>query len=69
MAKCPKINLQRIQFLFGINSYLTLFALESTPGPEGGPDGQVLAVSGPHVVLGGHGWVSIIRLSLGINSY
>ena len=44
-------------------------ALESTPGPEGGPDGQVLAVSGPHVVLGGHGWVSIIRFSLGINSY
>ena len=44
-------------------------ALESTPGPEGGPDGQVLAVSGPHVVLGGHGWVSIIRFSLGIKFY
>ena len=28
-------------------------ALESTQGPEGGPDGQVLAVSGPHGVLGG----------------
>ena len=28
-------------------------ALKSTPGPEGGPDGQVLAISGSHVVLGG----------------
>ena len=27
-------------------------ALNSTPGPEGGPDGQVLTVSGPHDVLG-----------------
>ena len=48
---------------------LNTLALESTPGPEGGPDGQVLAISGPHVVLGGHGWVSIVRFLLGINSY
>ena len=30
------------RFSFGIHSYLPLLALESTPGPEGAPDGQVL---------------------------
>ena len=32
-------------------------ALNSTPGPEDGPDGQVLAISGPHVVRDGWKWV------------
>ena len=58
-----------IRFSFGINSYLPLLALESTPGPEGATDGQVLAITGPDVVLGGHGWVSIICISLGIKTY
>ena len=53
----------------GIISYLTFWALESTQGPEGAPDGQDLAISGPNVVLGGQGLVLIIRFSLGINSY
>ena len=38
-------------------------------GPEGAPDGQDLAISGPNVVLGGQGLFLIIRFSLGINSY
>ena len=60
-----------ICFSFGINSYLPLLALESTPGLEGAraPDGQVLAITSPDVVLGGHGWVSIICISLGIKTY
>ena len=56
-------------FSLGINSYLTLLALEPTQGPEGAPDGQVLTISSPHVVLGGNGLVTIIRFLLGINSY
>ena len=32
-------------------------AVNLTPGPEDGPDGQVLAISGPHVVLGGSKWM------------
>ena len=59
---------QIIRFSSGINSYLTLLALESTQGPEGVPDGQDLAISGPNVVLGGQGLVLIIRFPLGINS-
>ena len=58
-----------ICFSYGINSYLTLLALESTQGPKGYPDGQVLAISGPVVVLGGHGWVPIIHFLMGIISY
>ena len=56
------------QFAHGCSLFLQL-ALESSQGVEGTPDGQFLAVSSPHIVLGGHEWVSIIRLSLGINSY
>ena len=52
-----------------INSYLTLLALETTQGLEGVPDGQVFAIVGLLVVLGGHGLVPIIRFSFGINSY
>ena len=48
---------------------MTLLALESTQGPKGYPDGQVLAISGPVLVLGGHGWVPIIHFLLGIISY
>ena len=44
---------QIILFSSVFNSYLTLLALQSTQVPEDGPDGQVLAVSGPHDVLGG----------------
>ena len=44
---------QNILYSSGINSYLTIFALQSTQGPEGGPDGQVLAASSAHDVLGG----------------
>ena len=44
---------QIILFSTVFNSYLTLLALQSTQVPEDGPDGQVLAVSGPHDVLGG----------------
>ena len=36
-----------------IHCLYTLLALESTQGPKDGPDGQVLAVSGSHDVLGG----------------
>ena len=56
-------------FSFGINSYLQLLALESTPGPEDAQDGQVLAITGPDVVLGGLGWLSIIIISLGMKTY
>ena len=52
--------------LFGINSYLTLLALETTQGLEGVPD---FAIAGHLVVLGGNGLVPIIRFSFGINSY
>ena len=48
---------------------MTLLALESTQGPKGYPDGQVLAISSPVVVLGGHGWVPIVLSLLGIISY
>ena len=44
-------------------------ALKSTQVPEGALDGQVWAVSGPHVVKGGWDWTQIIGYSLGINSY
>ena len=56
-------------FLLGIISYSTFLTLKSTQGPEGAPDGQDLAISGPNVVLGGQGLFLIIRFSLGINSY
>ena len=36
-----------IRFSLGINSYLSLFALESTQGAEGAPDGQVLGCFRP----------------------
>ena len=42
-----------INFSPVIDCLYTLLALESTQGPKDGPDGQVLAVSGSHVVLGG----------------
>ena len=57
------------QFFIRNQLLLSLLVLESSHGPKGATDGQVLAISGPHVVLGVHGWVSIIRFSLGINSY
>ena len=44
---------QIILFSSVFNSYLTLLALQLTQVPEDGPDGQVLAISGSHVVLGG----------------
>ena len=44
---------QIIHFSPVIDCLYTLLALESTQGPKDGPDGQVLAVSGSHVVLGG----------------
>ena len=44
-------------------------ALQSTQRAEGGQDGQVWAISGPHVVRGGWDWTQIIGYSLGINSY
>ena len=56
-------------FLLGIKSYFTFYVLESSQGPEGAPDGKVLAISGPLVVLGGHGWFPIIWFLYGINAY
>ena len=56
-------------FIFYWESYLTFLALESTQGPEGAPDGQDLAISGPNLTLRGQGLFLIIRFSLGINSY
>ena len=38
-------------------------------GTEAALVGQVLAISCPVVVLGGHGWVQIIHFLLGIISY
>ena len=35
--------------LFILALFYEKMALNSTPGPEEGPDGQVLAISGPHV--------------------
>ena len=52
--------------LFGINSYLTLLALETTQGLEGVPD---FAIAGHLAVLGGHGLVPIIHFLMGIISY
>ena len=43
--------------LFILVLFYEKMALNSTPGPEDGPDGQVLAISGPHVVRDGWKWV------------
>ena len=58
-----------IRFSLGINSYLAVFGLKSIQGTEAALVGQVLAISGPVVVLGGHGWVPINHFLLGIISY
>ena len=43
------------QFLVRNQLLLSLLVLESSHGPKGATDGQVLAIFGPHVVLGVHG--------------
>ena len=48
---------QIIGYTLGMNSYLTLLALELTQGTEGAPDGKVWAVSGPQEVRGGPNWM------------
>ena len=48
---------QIICFLLGINSFFRILAQKSFPGPGDAPDGQMLAISGPHGVRGGRKWV------------
>ena len=42
-----------VHFILGINVALQNFVLKSISEAGGAPDGQVLAVSGPHVVRDG----------------
>ena len=42
-----------VHFILGINVALSIFVLKSISEAGEGPDGQVLAVSGPHVVQDG----------------
>ena len=51
----------------GINIALMKFALKSMSGAGEGPDGQVWAIYGPHVVRDGPDWTQNIRFLLGIN--
>ena len=48
-ADCASI----VHFIWGINVVLPNFVLKSISEAGGAPDGQVLAVPGPHVVRDG----------------
>ena len=54
-------------FLLGINVVLMKFTLISISEAGGGTHGQVLAISGPHMVRDGPDWTPSIRFLLGIN--
>ena len=47
------VSIQKYKFLLRINVALLNFALKSISEAVGAPDGQVWAISGPHVVRDG----------------
>ena len=56
-------------YFIGNQNLFYTFGPRMIPRAKGCPRWQLLAISGPPVVLGGHGLVPIIHLSLGIYSY
>ena len=56
-------------YFIGNQNLFYTFGPRMIPRAKGCPRWQLLVISGPPVVLGGHGLVPIIHLSLGIYSY